>query len=211
MRLKYFLLIAILFAADCVYADRQNLDESLARKSRVAAGTLYSGEESPSYQWQPESVRWVDTSTSHEVWRLVFQKSSDLTSKEHAGQAWSGDGSRLGFWDGGTRDTIDPDLSGGNSRNPRRWVINTDGSKLKASDGRGLYAYTLSDFDWLHTERASYYAFGSHATLDGQTYILYKSVFDSNNDATNSTILDTSSINSNPKSESFCAAKSASV
>ena len=116
-----------------------------------------------------------------------LEDEEDLYSKEHAANIWSCDGSRIGFFDRSTRETANPALN--NSRDAMRWIVNVNGSGLKAAEGYGKYNITFGTFGWAHTELA-YYAFGSHPVIDAPYASLCKMFVDSNNVVSGSIILD---------------------
>lgn len=189
---KYLLSILILLTSPTAYADTQDLDEVLARKARYTTNTHYSGESGPYYYWQPETLMWRDTTTDHEVWRVVcIPGGGDIISKEYSTRGFSGDGSRLGFFDyGNVRASGDPSAdspSGGRER----WVVNADGSGLRAGTGRG---YDINDegFLWMNTERASYLMNPDKAVdfTGALTDAIYKVSLDSNNSMSRSLVID---------------------
>lgn len=180
----------------------ENLDEMMARRDRQATaawGYQYLEDPNNNYTWQPETLMYTDDTTGHEVWVLVRQPhGQDIYSKEFATNCWSFDGSRVGFFDYSTRDTATPGEAAGNDRGSRRWVVNTDGSGLRPVEGFGKYDIPHDGYSWANTELA-YYAFGSHATIDGPLPNLYKVTLDHNNKATGSLLIDTAPINSYAK------------
>lgn len=193
----------ILFSfAASAYGSSENLDEMEVRKTRQTTaqwGPQYLENAAKFYQWQPETLCYLDVATGKEVWVLVRQPDrQDIISKEHGSNCWSSDGSRVGFFDFGTRGTSNPAISSGNGRGSRRWIVKTDGSGLRATEGYGNYTIPFSDFGWGHTELA-YYAFGSHSYLDGPVSSLYKMSIDENNVISGKFILDTSTVNTNLK------------
>ncbi len=100
MQLKILLIILLLLVPLSVFAERQNLDEAMARKSRYGQ-TFFKGlgAGSGNYIWQPETLSWTDINHSTQVWRLVWKPAtSDVYSKEYSTNAWSHDGSRIGFF-----------------------------------------------------------------------------------------------------------------
>lgn len=180
----------------------ENLDEMMVRRDRqitASWGNKYFENPDNYYIWQPESLMYTDEITGHEVWVVARQPhGQDFFSKEHGTNAWSFDGSKIGFFDLSTRDTGNPELLNGNDRESRRFVVNTDGSKLRAIEGYGKYTIAFEGFGWAHTENA-YYAFGSHALLDAPLYSLYKVTLDENNRTSSTLVLNTSPVNTYAK------------
>jgi hypothetical protein len=174
----------------------ENLQEMEARKIRQTTATWgFSYLEDPvvNYIWQPESLTYTDTTTGKEVWVLVRQPDhQDIYSKEHGSNIWSHDGSRIGFFDSATRKTANPQIN--NDRGAMRWIVNTNGSGLKAAEGYGKYSTPLDGFGWAHTELA-YYAFGSHAIIDKPQDTLCKMHVADNNVVSGSVLLSTMNIN----------------
>lgn len=174
----------------------ENLDEMINRKSRLPFakwGVEFFEDPSHHYTWQPETLMYTDTTTGKEVWIVTRQpKGQDVYSKEHGTHAWSADGSRIGFFDFSTRTTQNPNIT--SDRGVMRWLVNSNGSGLRAAEGYGKYSLPLGGFGWANTEVA-YYAFGSHALLDAPLDTLTKMTLDANNLATGTILLDTSSTN----------------
>lgn len=187
----------------CWGAATEGLDEMMARKQRQVTATWgrqYLENPKDKYIWQPETLMYTDQKTGHEIWVLARQPDhQDVYSKEHGSNAWSFDGSRIGLFDYSTRDTNNPAISAGNDRGSRMWIVNADGSGLRAVESYGKYTIPFEGFSWSHTEN-SYYTFGTHALIDGPLFNLYKVKINQDNTTTGQLILDTSSINSYSKS-----------
>jgi hypothetical protein len=190
------LLIIFLFLlpilASSAWGAEENLDEMIARKSRYAAaawGKQYL-EDPKTYVWQPESLTYTDVRTGHEVWVLIHGPDEQaIYSKEYATNAWSYDGFTLGVWiSSDDRGTNNPKVSPESSY--FRWLVKSDGSYLKASEGYGNQDIPQEAFGWAHTENA-YYSFGSHRSWDVNTWELAKNVVSPSNVVTPSVILDT--------------------
>ncbi len=204
---KIALLISILFVfnfifPNCTYASSiENLDEMMARKARYATNpwpTDLLEDPNNFYIWQPETLCYNDVTTGHEVWVLVHGPDiQEIYSAEHGTNAWSYDGSRIGFFSA-KRPTKNPLLS--KNEYHYRWVVNTDGSKLRCVEGYGRRDTPFDGFGWAHTENA-YYSFGSGPAeaSDSTLYKLFKMVIDENNVVKGNLILDTSSINTYKK------------
>ena len=183
-------------------ASIENLDEMMARKARYATNpwpTSQLEDLNNNYTWQPETLCYTDVTTGREVWILVHgPDNSDIYSKEHGTNAWSYDGARIGFFSI-NRPTKNPILS----RNDYhyRWVVNTDGSKLRCVEGYGRRDIPFDGFSWAHTENA-YYSFGSASpeATGSEYYKLFKMTLDNNNVVTGSLVLNTSSVNTYKKS-----------
>lgn len=182
MLIKILTVLVTLVFALPVLADRQNLDEVMARKTRYGAASFFSGESGAYYFWQPETLAYTDTNYSTEVWRMTFKpNASDAYSNEYSTMAWSGDGSKLGFRSSGAslRVSGDPNKDGGTTP---RWTVNSDGGKLRA--GTTLGGGQGNDYlNWLSTEQASY-LFTPRATANfsgADLDTLYKVTIDSNN------------------------------
>jgi len=188
--IKYLILtILCCLIFTSAFAAKQDLDEVMARKARYGQ-TVYTGEDAGNhYIWQPETLCWTDTNTGHEVWRVVwYPANNDIFSKEYSTEAFSADGSRIGFFNlNSARTSGDPN----HSASDFRWIVNTDGSHLRASTGGGWGIENLG-YCWMHTEPKSYLFFPTTASeFDGAlTDALYKVVLDTNNDPTRSTIID---------------------
>jgi len=190
--------VLVLFSQSSV---TENLDEMVARKARYAGaswGPQYLEDASNNYIWQPETLCYTDQSTGHEVWILTHAPDlSEYFSKEHASNAWSFDGSKIGFFSL-SRTTLDPNI---HTTWHYRWVVNTDGSCLRVCEGYGRYSIPFEGFGWAHTENA-YYSFGSgpwDATSDSTGAKLYKDSLDSANNVTARLVLDTTAIDSDTK------------
>lgn len=193
------LCLGILVLAQTSFAATENLDEMMARKVRYATNPWPKSQledASNNYIWQSETLSYKDVTTGHEVWVLVHgPDNQDFYSKEHGTNAWSFNGSRIGFFDYSIRKTNNPTIR--TDRGSMRWVVNADGSKLKASEGYGKHDCGLNGFGWANTEN-SYYAFGSDERpiiMDGPVYNLYKMTLDNSNVVTGTLVLNTSSIN----------------
>ena len=202
MRRFWFLFIILLFPS-LSFAATQNLDELIARQSRYAGQTYYNGEDASNYYiWQPESLCYIDTGTGREVWVLVHNPDiEDYYSKEHATKAFNADGSRIGFFNYTGRSTSNPNCPGDYDH---RWVVNSDGSKLRCSEGYGKRDEPLEGFGWSNTNPDVVYTFGSSGeTSDagtGYVYTLYSNTYDSNNVATGASVCDTSGTDTGKKS-----------
>jgi len=174
----------------------ENLDEMIYRKTNRFSqiGTTYTPftvETSPNYEWQPETLEYQDTVLGTEVWKLImWPGKQDLISKEIDTNAWSFDGAKFGFFVSNVASTRrpasnNPALTGSNQW---RWVVNTDGTKMRAVDGYGRSNWDIQ-YQWLRTE-PGYITFGG-GSGDGNADTLYKCLPDSNNHFTCTTLLDT--------------------
>ena len=178
----------------------ENLDELVARKARYATNpwpTATLENSSNSYIWQPETVMYQDVTTGHEVWVLIHAPDrQEIYSKEHGSNVWSYDGSRIGFFSTSPRPTANAALGS----NHWRWLVNSDGSNLRAAEGYGRQDVPFEGFGWAHTENA-YYAFGSTASeAPGSTYYnLYKNAVGAGNRVSGSLVLSTASANTYKK------------
>jgi len=202
IRIIISILTACLIASP-LWAATQNLDEKIARQSRYAGQTYYNGEDASNYYiWQPESLCYTDTATGHEVWVLVHNPDvQDYFSKEHATKAFNANGSRLGFFNyTGRNGSNNPSIP--NDTYDHRWVVNSDGSKLRCCEGYGKGDEPLEGFGWANTDPDVAYSFGSGSGEGGssQIYILYSNTFDSDNVVTGASVLDTSGLDSYKKS-----------
>jgi hypothetical protein len=193
-----YLIFSLIFPT-FLWAERQDLDEALARKPRFpfngGTNTFYSGESgTPYYFWQPETLTYTDTNFGTEIWRVTFNPRSgggyDAYSNEYSTQAWCNDGSRLGFRSllSGViftiRPSTDPNKDG--STTPR-WTVNSDGTKMRAGTGKGQGNDYLN---WLHTETAYLFTPRSTGEFSGAlTDTLYKVSLDSNNTMTRSVLV----------------------
>lgn len=185
---KSILILVLSLLAESSLADIQNLDEVMARKSRFATATVYSGESAPNYFIQPETLNYTDTVTGHEVWRLAFRPNSiDIIGKEHGLDGiWSADGSLIGIKNvPNTRASIAV-------QDGYDWVLNPNGSKMrKVAIGARSQNGSFGGFGWANTQPGVIYRFQS-ATAGGiyKGDQLWKYTLDSNNDATGELILD---------------------
>ena len=184
--MQIIILIIILLVTSIGYAAQQNLDEVMARKARFSTAAFYSGQTSPNYFWQPETLTWQDTAYSTEVWRVAWNpKGVDVISKEYSNEAWSFDGSRIGFFDlPSTRVTNDPYWDKG-----KRWILNSDGSKMRAGTGGGG-SIDNNGYNWLHNELGYLmFPYGTADFTDAESDKLYKVTIDSDNAMTRSLLL----------------------
>jgi hypothetical protein len=191
-------LAIVLTTLDRPLAAMENLDEMIARKDRYATNPWPTRElehASNHYIWQPETLTYSDVTTGHEVWVLTHAPDKqEIYAAEHAIMAWSYNGAHIGFFS-----TQRPTKNLALGKYHDRWIVNTDGSGLRALEGYGRHGVPYDGFSWAHTEDA-YYAFGFPSDLPGATrYKLYKNVLDKSNKVRGSLILDTSSINTTVK------------
>lgn len=195
LRLTAFFAAIVLTFFTTVSGAAENLDELMARQARYAINpwpTNLLENASNNYIWQPETVMYQDVTTGHEVWVLIRAPNfEEIYSTEHGSNVWSYDGSRIGFFSL-SRPTANTSLGSAH----RRWIVNSDGSNLKAAEGYGRSFMPFEGFGWAHTENA-YYAFGngSPEPSGSALYNLYKMSVGVNNIVTGSFILDTSSAN----------------
>jgi len=196
MRFKLFFIFIVLLIhmPHWSWAAIENLHEMEARSSRQSSSTWgrqYLENAQNYYYWQPETLCYKDISTNHEVWVLVRapDRGEDIYSQEHGSNAWSFDGSRIGFF-ARYRGTNNPSVGSYDYR----WIVNSDGSGLKATEGYGRRSIPgLADFGWAHTENA-YYTFGSGVGEGSVPFELYKNTVNDDNVVSGSLILDTSNI-----------------
>ena len=187
------------FTIPAISYGEENLDELMARKARYNSNVWpATALENPGnhYTWQPESVMYTDVTTGHEVWILTHAPDiQEIFSKEHGTNAWSFDGSRVGFFS-----TQRPTANSSLGDYHWRWVVNTDGGGMRAVEGYGRRDMPFQGFGWANTENA-YYSFGSDsAEAPGSAvYRLFKNRIDSNNRVSGSLVLDTSSVNTYKK------------
>ena len=181
-------------------ASIENLDELIARKARYATNPWPMSlleDRNNNYTWQPETICYKDVTTGHEVWVLTHAPDiQEVFSKEPNSNAWSFDGSRIGFFTFRGRKTKNSEAG----KYFWRWIVNTDGSGLKVCEGYGRNGIPYAGFDWAHTENA-YYAFGSHPREGpgAALYKLYKMMVGENNKISSELILDTSTVNTYKK------------
>jgi hypothetical protein len=182
----------------------ENLDEMIVRKARYATNpwpaTLLE-DPTNNYIWQPETLCYTDVITGHEVWVLTHAPDGqEFYSNEPSTNGWSYDGSRIGFFSAYSPNPERPTKNTALGKYHHRWVVNADGSKLKALEGYGRADYPQDGFSWSPTELA-YYSFGSHPleARGSAIYKLFKMTLDSNNKVTGSLVLDTSPVNSYKK------------
>lgn len=199
--MKYWIIcpwLFLLLLVNPAWSATDNLDEMTTRKSRQVTatwGTSYLENPLKNYTWQPESLCYKDIDTNAEVWVIVRAPDrSDIYSKEHGTNAWSYDGSRIGFFTT-SRSTNNPAVG---SEYNWRWIVNSDGSGLKACEGYGRRDFPFEGFNWAHNGNY-YYSFGSGSGEGSNSYSLYKNTVGANNQITGSLLLDTSSINTYKK------------
>lgn len=193
-------MILTLLGSFCLaYAETEDLDQVVARKARYSlakagwSASLLSNPEN-NYIWQPETLNYSDVLTGSEIWMLTrAPDTQEFTSKEHGVNAWSFDGSRIGFFSL-TRPTNDPSVIGDYHT---RWLVNSDGSNLRVAQGYGRRAIPLDGFGWSHTENA-YFSPGSgagDATAESTGAKIYKNLVGVSNAITGSLVFDTTPIN----------------
>jgi hypothetical protein len=163
----------------------EDLDEMVARtvrqSSQIAAGRWGKDYlEDANYVYQPETLQYNDLITGRECVVLARTPDEELKySKEFNTQAWSCDGSTLGFWEinysTGLRRTNNPGVSA--TRDYIRWLVRSDGSYLKAAEGLIQSAQDFGGFGWANTEN-SFYGFGDSS---GQKELLYKGTISETN------------------------------
>jgi hypothetical protein len=186
-------------------ASIENLDEMIARKARYTTNpwpTSLLEDRTNNYIWQPETLCYEDLDTGHEVWVLTHAPDKqEFYSKEPGTNAWSYNGSRIGFFSVYFPSPERPTKNTALGNYHRRWVVNTDGSKLKALEGYGRAVYPQDGFSWSSVD-LSYYSFGSRPqeAAGSSTAKLFKMTLDDNNVATGTLVLDTSSVNTYGKS-----------
>ena len=163
-------------------ASIENLDEMTARRARYSTNpwpTTILEDANNNYIWQPETLSYTDVTTGSEVWILIHAPDKDdIYSREHGTNAWSYDGSRIGFFSI-NRPTKRSGIVGDYHY---RWVVKSDGSGLKVCEGYGRREVPFDGFGWAHTENV-YYSSGS-GVGDGTgsaSYKLYKNTPDSSN------------------------------
>ena len=193
MHCKKYIAVAIIAGLLCPLSvgANENLDELMARKSRYATASFGANylEDPTTYVWQPETISYTDTTTGHEVWILIHgPDQTAIYSKEYATDAWSADGSRLGaFIPLSERTSNRPGWP--SSGTYKRWLVNTDGSQLKAAGGYANDGISEGGFGWAHTENA-YYGVGFHSSWDAAPGMLIKNTVDGSNNVTGAQILD---------------------
>ena len=190
--------MVILFMPGPLQAATENLDEMIARKDRYATNpwpTTELEDASHNYVWQPETLMYSDMATGHEVWVLTHAPDrEEMYSREHATMAWSYNGAHIGFFSQ-KRPTRNSALGASHER----WIVNANGSGLRALEGYGRKGIPHEGFSWAHTEDA-YFAFGFPNEMPGSTrFRLYKNRLDKSNKVTGSLVLDTSSVNTTIK------------
>ena len=195
IRLTIFTAAVVLTLFPKFAMAEENLDELMARKARYATNPWPSNlleNASNNYIWQPETLMYTDITTGHEVWILVHAPDiQEIYSTEHGTNIWSYNGSRIGFFSD-ARPTANTALGSKH----RRWIVNSDGSNLRAAEGYGRSDLPFEGFGWAHTNNA-YYTFGSGGSeAPGSAYYkLYKNIVGANNIVTSALVLDTSSVN----------------
>jgi hypothetical protein len=134
----YVLVIAcslFFFCSTLSFAAVENLDEVVARKSRLSTATWgysFLQNDANNYTWQPETLNYTDATTGNEVWRFthtptgVGGRTQDLSITH-----WNANGNRVFFHS--TRATNA--FSYANGINPIWMLSNTDGSRLKPAKG----------------------------------------------------------------------------
>jgi len=188
----------LIFLGTTFSQAQENLDEMIARQQRqtsAAWGSQYLEDPSNYYIWQPESFCYTDLQTGTEVW--VVERAPDLSeyySVEHASNAWSFNGSKIGFFSS-QRPTGNPAVTG---EYHLRWIVNSDGSGLRACEGYGRRDTPFEGFGWAHTENSNY-TFGSGSGEGSNSYTLYKNTVGENNVITGTLILNTGSVNTTKK------------
>lgn len=177
----------------------QNLTEYLRRQRRVNNVWPVDGGSDPvaeastsPYHWQPETLWYRDRESGNEVCIVVYpHKVQHVVSKEYAGQTWSADGKRIGFFasDAGASAT-----NRNKSHNPleftsggvsyRRFVVNADGSAMRTQyGGIGHAEFGDGDFGWMRTlaNANKYLTFGSVTVEGGNVYELWEVSLDESN------------------------------
>ena len=200
MQLIISVLLSILVLSNAIAAE-WNLDERLARKLRYSQYSAAAIENGTTYIWQPESLIFTDPETGHEITLVAWNPNNGQhPSKEHAAQAWSHNGAVIGFHDfgcdrGELKTGIDP------TKGACKYLVRSDGSNMRVSDGYGKFIDPYEGFSWAHTELA-YYTFGSRVSGgsdigDGYGNILYKVTLNPTTlDATNTQVVSLSSLTS---------------
>ena len=128
--------VVLLFcAAHSWAASVENLDEVIARKSRLATASWgYTLLENSSnyYTWQPETLTYNDVTTGNEVWRMTYDP-LHIGGENHdiANTHWSANGNRLLIHSYRTTAAFQNYSSQSSGINPAWFLINADGSKLK--------------------------------------------------------------------------------
>lgn len=160
----------------------ENLDEIVARKTRMAAATWGYAllENGTTHYWQPETLNYTDTITSNEVWRYTYTPSGKNYTQDISNAQWSADGNRVMF----TTDRANSTGPGGT--NGMTWFIgNTDGSKLRPGVGLSrvgsnwsvLYpAWNPSLADVAYATGPNAYSF--YKNTIGDSSISYTKIFD---------------------------------
>lgn len=196
-------LLYLVGSVGIAHAETENLDQIIARKARYTTAkpgwtASLLADTTNNYIWQSETLNYSDVLTGGEVWMLTrAPDTQEFTSKEHGVNAWSYDGSRVGFFSL-LRLTNDPTIVGDYHS---RWLVNSDGSNLRVARGYGRRAVPLDGFGWAHTENA-YYTPGSgagDATSESTASKIYKNVLGESNNITGSLVFDTTPLNSYPK------------
>lgn len=193
-----FILFTSVFLLSNLFAQ-DNLEELIARRSRQTSatwGAQYLENPQNNYTWQPESVCYYDTETGTEVWVLIHAPDrEEIYSKEHGTNVWSFDGSRIGFFSS-NRGTQNPIMS--NSEYQWRWIVNTDGSGLRACEGYGRRDFPFDGFSWGHNG-PYYFTFGSGSGENSNSYTLYKCTYDENNVISGTEVINTSPVDNTKK------------
>lgn len=176
-----------------VFAATENLEEKINRKARYSSATRPVSllENSLNfYVWQPELLIYTDSTSSRETGVLI-QGPDEWTiySKEYSTDAWSFDGSILGVWiRSSARPTSNPNSST-TSIDYRRWLVRSDGSKLKSAEGYAHNDIADGGFGWANTENA-YYGFGA-GRLPANSWDLAKNSVNGENIVLGSILLNT--------------------
>ena len=145
--MKILKIILTILLISCPAFALENLDEMESRETtRRGGNTFYSGDSgSPSYYFQPMTLRYVDVTTGNEVWRMTNTANLFAGFSEEYGHqsSWSADGKRLAL-------AIDLGCSAWSRNESGRleavwYTMLSDGSKLRCAED-----YTTRD--WRHRE-----------------------------------------------------------
>lgn len=163
------LIVFILFFPAIIFA-LENLDEMESRESRRGTNTFYHGASAGNdYIRQPQSLIYVDSTTSHEVTVL---SSTDNHPNVYHGEVppatpWSADGTYLGFFSKSAPTGYSPQTGQSFfSGSMVGYIATSDGSQIRELMGAAQRAWTggFRFYNWNPSTRGLYYSFGENGS-----------------------------------------------
>jgi len=163
-------ILIMCLVASPVFAALENLDESLARKTRLATAPWSRGlleGASPTYLWQPETLNYTDQASGSEIWRLSYTPTRRTATQDIGTAHWSADGKRLAILSdrqNAARSTA--------AANEYTWfTMLTDGSKLRPAIDSSNYNAAWSMYPaWSPITQDLFYAPGWASSGGGRQY-----------------------------------------